>query len=76
MGMKRSYITSPYLRKDGSMFANHKTVEEVLESKMSERFSVGGVRQEECDLLDEWYGEDRRAYALNSSNTLRSQPIS
>lgn len=50
-----------------------KTVEDIIESKMAQRFLVGGIRQEESDLLDELLGMDYSVVSLPGSESVLRQ---
>ena len=48
-----------------------RTVEEIISAKMEQRFTIGGISQEDCDLLDEFFGTDHSVRPLPGISTLR-----
>ena len=48
-----------------------RTVEEIISAKMEQRFTIGGISQDDCDLLDEFLGTDHSVSPLPGISSLR-----
>ena len=47
-----------------------RTVEDIISAKMEQRFTIGGISQEDCDLLDEFLGSDYSVSPLPGQSSL------
>ena len=50
---------------------NRRTVEDIISAKMEQRLTIGGISQEDCDLLDEFFGSDYSINPLPGRSALR-----
>ena len=53
-----------------SEFRKFSTVEEIISAKMEQRLTIGGISQEDCDLLDEFLGGDHSVSPLPGRSSL------